>query len=335
MHFLAIGIFVVVILAFLALDLGVFHRGPRKISTRAALGWTGVWVSVSLLFNVAVYFLYEHHWLDLGLGDKPLEGWKAAVLYFTGYAVELSLSLDNIFVIAMIFSYFNVPAQYQHRVLFWGIVGALVMRGIMIVLGTALIERFEWIVYLFGALLIYTAWRMLRLQDEKIEPERNPLVRLARRCYPVTSDFVGERFFSRLDGRLAITPLFLVLLLIESTDLLFAIDSIPAVMAITTETFIVFTSNIFAILGLRSLYFALAGLMDMFRYLKVSLAFVLFFVGLKMCLSHLLHDVPGLSDVLPLISLGVIVSALATGIIASITIAKREPLGESQPATDP
>jgi tellurite resistance protein TerC len=231
--------------------------------------------------------------------------------------MEKSLSVDNIFVIALIMRYFAVPGKYQHRVLFWGIVGAMVMRGIMIGLGTWLIEEFDWILYIFGALLIVTAVKMLIADNENIEPDKNPWVRLARRLYPVTPHFDGHNFFSTLDGRRAITPLFLVLIVVESTDLLFAIDSIPAIFGLTTDPFLVFTSNIFAILGLRSMYFALAGLMDKFKYLKVSLVFLLAFIGVKM----LIHDAYPIETS---VSLAVILGILSVGVIASLLALQRE-----------
>jgi tellurite resistance protein TerC len=313
MEILVIAGFVIVILALLALDLGVFNRKAHIISTPEALAWTSLWVSVALCFNVGVYYMYETHWLDIGLYAQPqLSGRDAAMMFLTCYVVELSLSLDNIFVIALIFAYFAVPAQYQHRVLFWGILGALVMRGAMIGAGTALVQRFHWMIYVLALVLIWSAIKMLRSGEEAPEPERNPLIRLARRLYPVTTAFEGERFFTRLDGRRAITPLFLVLIMIESTDLLFAIDSIPAALAITTDGFIVFTSNVFAILGLRSLYFALAGLLGMFRYLKYSLVFVLMFVGVKMLITFWDVHIPIGA------SLGIIGGALLVGVLASL-----------------
>ncbi len=279
--------FLVIVIGLLALDLGVLNRKAHVISTPEALGWTAIWVILALVFNVAVYYLYEHHLLGIGaeLGHE-LNGRQAALLFFTGYLVEKSLSLDNIFVIALIFAYFRVPAMYQHRVLFWGILGALVLRGAMILAGAALIRRFDWIIYVFGALLILTAVKMLVARHDNLEPNKNPLVKLARRLYPVSPDFEGSRFFTRLEGRRAVTPLFLVLLVVESSDVLFAVDSIPAIFAVTTDPFIVFTSNVFAILGLRSLYFVLAGIMDKFRYLKMSLVFLLAYIGVKMLLSH-------------------------------------------------
>ena len=310
--------FITFVLIMLTLDLGVFNRRAHVIGTREALKWTGVCVVLALIFNAAVYYLYEHHWFGIGLhvgGD--LSGQQAALQFFTGYIVEQSLSLDNVFVIALIFTYFRVPPMYQHRVLFWGIVGALIMRGMMIAAGTALIHRFEWITYVFGGLLIVTAVKMLIASQDELEPNKNPLVRLARRLYPVSHNFEEQRFFTRVDGRRAITPLMLVLLVVESTDVLFAVDSIPAVFAVTQDPFLVFTSNIFAILGLRSLYFAIAGLLGKFRYLKVSLVFVLAFVGVKMLIARH-YPIP------TLVSLAVISGVLVVGVLASIVRSRRE-----------
>lgn len=302
--------FIAIILILLALDLGVFHRHAHRVSTREAALWTSIWVATALLFNVAVYFIYKHNWQ--GIASLHHEGaWEAAVQFFTGYVIEKSLSVDNIFVIAMVFSYFSVPQEYQHRVLFWGILGALVMRGIMIALGAALINRFEWITYVFGGLLLVTAVKLFVAKLDQPEPEKNPLVRLARKVFPVTAGFEGQNFFVRLHGKRAITPLLLVLLVVETTDVLFAVDSIPAIFAITRDPFLVFTSNVFAILGLRSLYFVLAGAIDRFQHLKTSLVFVLAFVGVKMLISNHAH-IP------TWISLGVIGGILLLGVIASL-----------------
>jgi len=312
----------------LALDLGVFHRHAHVISIREALAWTGLWVALALVFNVAVYFLYERHWLGIGLElGHALTGRQAALQFFTGYLIEKSLSLDNVFVMALIFTYFVVPAVHQHRVLFWGVVGALVMRAAMILAGVALIRRFEWIVYVFGGLLLLTAVKMLVVRHDNLDPDKNPLVRFARRLYPVSTVFDGKRFFTTLDGKRAMTPLFLVLLIVESTDLLFAVDSIPAIFAITTDPFLIFTSNVFAILGLRSLYFALAGMMHRFRYLKMSLVFVLAFVGVKMILAHH-HPMP------TVVSLAVIVGILGVGIVASLVAGHRDTAALAAPLAD-
>jgi len=310
--------FLLMILAFLALDLGVFHRRAHAVGIREAFVWTTVWVVLAMGFTVAIYFMYGHHWLGVGLEvGHELSGRQAAEQFLTGYIIEKSLSLDNIFVIALIFSYFRIPAAFQHRVLFWGILGALLMRGGMIAAGAALLQRFDWVAYIFGLFLLATAVKMLIVRHDNLEPEKNVLVRLARRFMTVSDRLDGERFFTRVDGRRAITPLFLVLLLVESTDVLFAVDSVPAIFAVTRDPFLVFTSNVFAILGLRSLYFALAGAMSRFRYLKMSLVFVLAFVGVKMLLSHH-HAIP------TIVSLAFIVGILAVGIVASLIGAHRD-----------
>ncbi len=312
-------LFILLILALLFLDLGVFHKQNKVISAKEALLWTMFWVALALLFNIFIFYAYSHNWLGIGLGEHALKSGKdAALKFFTGYIIEKSLSLDNIFVIAMIFSYFKVEGKYQHRVLFWGILGALVMRGAMILAGTALIQTFDWMIYVFGGFLILTAGKMLFSGDEEIEPEKNFLIRAARKFFPVSPKFEGEKFFTVLDdGRKAVTPMFLVLLIIESTDLLFAVDSIPAIFAVTTDPFIVFTSNVFAILGLRSLYFALAAMIDQFRYLKISLVAVLAYVGVKMILSHHYPIPTGLS-------LGIIAGILCAGVAASLLASRRE-----------
>lgn len=304
--------FLILIFGLLALDLGVVNRRPSVVSTEAALGWSAFWISIALAFNLVVYLGYERHWL--GLGDAighALTGRQAGLQFLTGYVIEKSLSLDNIFIIALLFSYFRVPPEYQHRVLFWGILGAIVFRGAMILAGAALIARFEWIVYVFGALLLVTAVKMLIARHDNLNVERNPLVKLATRILPMTSDFEGSRFLVHRDGRWFMTPLCLVVIAVESSDVLFAVDSIPAIFAVTRDPFIVFTSNVLAILGLRSLYFALAGAMRKFRYLKMSLVFILSFVGVKMLLVHV-HPIP------TPISLAVIGGILFVGVVASL-----------------
>jgi tellurite resistance protein TerC len=258
----------------------------------------------------------------------PEDGREAATMYFTGYLVEQSLSMDNIFVIALILSFFQVPAAYQHRVLFWGILGALVMRGVMIALGAAIIHQFDWVIYFFGALLIYTAIKMLFAQDEELDLEQNRLVKLIRRIVPVYPGFVGDHFFTKLNGKLAVTPLFVALMMVESTDLLFAVDSIPAVFGITQDPFLVFSSNVFAILGLRSLYFALVDLLDRFRYLKYSLVAILFFVGSKMIAHHYI-------TFSPIVSLLVIAICLGLGIGASFVIPAPPHEEKAEPAQEP
>lgn len=295
-HWLWIG-FNAFVLLMLALDLGVFHRKAHVVSFRESIAWTVAWVTLALLFNLGV----AHYLGD----DKGLE-------FFTGYVIEKSLSVDNVFVFALLFAYFRVPAVYQHKVLFWGILGALVLRATMIALGAKLISEFAWIIYVFGAFLIFTGIKMIVKNETEIHPENNPVVRLFRRLMPVTPDFRGSKFFVRENGLLMATPLFVVLLLVEFTDLIFAVDSIPAIFAVTTDPFIVYTSNVFAILGLRSLYFALAGVMDKFHYLKIGLGVVLSFVGVKMLLAHS----PWKIDTH--VSLGVIVSVLAASVVASL-----------------
>jgi tellurite resistance protein TerC len=317
--------FVFFVMSMLALDLGVLNRKAHEIGVKEAFMWTVFWVALAIGFDVLIYFMYEHHLFGMGREiGRVMNGRQASLMFFTGYLIEESLSLDNIFVIALVFEYFQVPRIYQHRTLFWGVVGAQILRGLMIGAGVILIRRLEWMIFVFGVLLILTAIKLL-LQDEKeIDPDRNPLVRIARRIYPVSRGYEGERFFTRMDGRRAITPLFLVLLVVESMDVLFAVDSIPAIFSVTLDPFIIFTSNVFAILGLRSLYFALAAIMGMFKYLKISLVFILGFVGVKMLLSHLVHIETS-------VSLGVIAGILAAGVIASMISTKRELSSKAPP----
>jgi tellurite resistance protein TerC len=260
------------VLLMLALDLGVFHRKNHEVSVKEALTWTFIWITLALVFNAIIYY-----W----------KGQQQALEFFTGYLVEKALSIDNIFVFIMIFTYFQVPSKYQHKVLFWGILGALVMRVIFIFAGVALIQKFHLTIYIFGALLIYTGYKMFYHNNLKIEPDKNPVIRFFKRFIPVTSEMHEDKFFVKLEGKRFATPLFLVLILIETTDLIFAVDSIPAILAITQDQFIVYTSNVFAILGLRSLYFALAGIVHRFWLLSYGLAVVLIFVGLKMLLIDL------------------------------------------------
>lgn len=317
--------FVVVILFLLALDLGVLNRKAHVIRVREALLWTAFYIFLALVFNVVVYFMYENHWLGIGARiGLPTNGKTAAYEYLVGYIIEKSLSLDNIFVIAIIFSYFSVPMEFQHRVLFWGVVGALVMRGLMIAAGATLLQAFSWMNYVFGALLIFSAAKMMLAHNAEVDPENNPLVKLARRMFPVTPGFEGQKFITTLNGRRAITPLFLVLLVVESTDVLFAVDSIPAIFAVTKDPFIVFTSNVFAILGLRSLYFALADLMDKFRYLKTSLVFLLAYIGGKMIIVHYYKShVDEKFTVDAVFSLVIIAMILAVGVLASLMAGRR------------
>jgi tellurite resistance protein TerC len=303
--------FLILIALVVALDLGVFHRKHHIISLPEALGWTAVWVSLALAFNVGVFYLYELNPSGWDIDTQQLTGREAAIQFFTGYLVEKSLSIDNIFVIAMVFAHFRVPLAEQHRVLFWGIFGAVILRGLMIFGGIALIERYDWVVYVFGAILIFSAASMLVVRHDNLAPDSNVMVRLVRRVYPVTTEFHGSRFFVPVNGVRHATPLFLALVLVETSDVTFAIDSIPAIFAITRDPFIVFTSNVFAILGLRSLYFVLAGLMERFRYLKMSLVFLLAYIGVKMLLVHH-YPIPNL------VSLAVIGGILTLGILASV-----------------
>jgi len=310
MIFLWIG-FIAVVLLLLAFDLGVLNRKSHVISIKEALAWTAFWVLLSLGFNVVCYFMYEYHWFGIGLSTAvETSGRQAALQFLTGYIIEKSLSLDNIFVIALIFNYFQVPPQYQHRVLFWGILGALIMRGAMIAAGTALISRFDWIIYVFGGLLILSAIKMMFDKHDKTDLDKNLFVKYAKRMFPVAPDYEKQRFFTRINGRKAITPLFLALLVVEGADVIFAVDSIPAIFAITLDPFIVFTSNVFAILGLRSLYFALSAIMDRFYYLKASLVILMAYVGVKMLISHYIKIPTALS-------LAIIGGVLLLGVMAS------------------
>ncbi|MDX9725908.1 MAG: TerC family protein [Bacteroidales bacterium] len=296
--------FHVLVFTVLALDLGVFNKNAHKISLKEALTWSAVWVLLAMAFNAFVLFEF---------------GKTKALEFFTGYVIEYSLSVDNIFVFILIFTYFSVKPQYQHKILFWGILGALVMRGIFIFAGVALINRFHWIVLIFGAFLVFTGIKMLFQKESSasVSPEKNPLVKVLRKFMPVTEALHGDSLFVRQNRKLYATPLFLVLLVVESSDLIFAVDSIPAILAISHDTFIVYTSNIFAILGLRSLYFAVSGIMGFFRYLKVGLALVLSFVGLKMLAAYFHFEIP------ILISLSVIVSILVISILASVIIKEK------------
>jgi tellurite resistance protein TerC len=357
--------FILLILILLALDLGVFNRHAHVVTVKEALGWSALWISLGLLFSVFIYFAYENHWMKIGLDaignvaldpiDKtPLEGRSATLKYLTGYVIEKSLSVDNIFVIAIIFSFFAVPAMYQHRVLFWGILGALIMRGLMIFLGAELIYRYHWIIWIFGGFLIFTGIRMLFMSTDHGDPSRNPIVRLTRKFFPITTHYHGQHFFVRAGsawsqeaatpgalaepdpsvqsakpGALMLTPLALALVLVETTDLIFAVDSIPAIFAITGDPFLVFTSNVFAILGLRSLYFALAGMINKFRYLKASLAIVLTVVGVKMLASEFFKQLLGSNFNFYLLAMIFVI--LATGVLASIYNPKQPQAVSSMP----
>jgi tellurite resistance protein TerC len=312
-------VFIVFVISMVALDLGVFHRKDRVITIRNSLGWSAFWIALAMLFNLFVYLLYENNYEWASLATEQLSGRQAAAQFLMGYVLEKSLSLDNIFVIAMVFSYLKVPLAMQHRVLFWGILGAVVLRGVMIGLGVALINRFDWVAYLFGAFLLYSAVRMLMLRNENLEPADNPLVGLARRWLPVTDRYHGHQFLVKVDGKRMATPLMLALLLVESSDVMFAVDSIPAVFAVTRDPFIIFTSNVFAILGLRSLYFVLATYMEKFRYLKHALVFVLAYVGVKMIISNHYHIPDGAS-------MAIILGILLVGVVASIRGGSKDPV---------
>jgi len=292
------------VLAMLALDLGVFHRQSHEVKGREALVWSGVWIGLALVFNVVVW-----QW----------RGAQAGTEFLTGYLIEKALSVDNIFVFLLIFAYFKVPAALQHRVLFWGIIGALVMRAICIALGAALLKEFHWMVYVFGAILIASGIKMLTSHGKEIDPEKNPLLKLFRRFVPVTEGYEGDKFFVLREGRRWATPLFVALLFIEISDLIFAVDSIPAILAITSDPFIVYTSNVFAILGLRALFFALADVMGRFRFLHYALSAILVFVGIKMLISEVVGKIP------TGISLGVVIGMLAAAVVASIIYDKNQP----------
>ncbi len=348
-------IFIAFVLIMLALDLGVFHRKSHVVGFKESLGWSAFWITLGVSFSALIYHAYQGHWFGLGMALDPLDGTLndgrlAATKYLTGYVVEKSLSVDNIFVIAMVFSGLGVPARYQHRVLFWGILGALVLRGVMIGLGATLVHNFHWILYLFGVFLIFTALKMLFMKEEEVHPDDNRIVGWIRKRFPVTRDFHGQHFIIRAGeawseepaepgdapkidpaiaaapaGKWMLTPLAIALILVEITDLIFAVDSIPAIFAITADPFLVFTSNVFAILGLRSLYFALAGLISNFRYLKPALSLILLLVGVKMLTAKWLKM--WLGDSFNLTVLAVIIGILVTGIVTSMLVGKKpEPL---------
>ena len=296
------GGFTLFVLAMLALDLGVFNRKAHVVGFREALTWTGVWVTLAMIFNAGVWYF---------------AGPQKALEFFTGYLIEYSLSADNVFIFALIFSYFAVPPQWQHKVLFWGVLGALVMRVIMIFAGVALISRFHWILYFFGAFLIFTGLKMIFKKDEEVHPEHNPIVRWFRKLVPVSRGHHEDKLVVRVDGRLMATPLLVVLVCVEVTDVIFAVDSIPAIFAVTLDPFIIYTSNVFAIMGLRSLYFVLGGMMGMFHYLKVGLGGVLSFIGVKMLLGHTAWKID------TLVALGVVAAILAASVVASLVHARR------------
>ncbi len=345
-------IFIGFVFVMLALDLGVFHRKSHVVGFKESLGWSAVWIGLGLAFSVLVHQAYSHHWFGLGLQVDPVDGLVntgglAATKYLTGYVVEKSLSVDNIFVIAMIFGSLAVPPRYQHRVLFWGILGALVMRGLMIGVGVALVQHFHWVLYLFGVFLILTAIKMLLMKEKEEHVEENMLIRWLRKKYPITKHYHGQYFMVRAGskasheasepgapvledpvvaaapaGKWLLTPLAVALVLVEVTDVIFAVDSIPAIFSITADPFLVFTSNVFAILGLRSLYFALAGMIAKFAYLKPALSLILLVVGVKMLTAKWLKL--WLGDSFNLIILGLILGILLTGVLTSLLLAKRD-----------
>ena len=290
------------VLGMLAVDLGIFHRKAHSVSIKEATAWSAVWIALAMIFNLGIYYAWGQ--------EKALE-------FLTGYVIEKSLSVDNLFVFLMIFQYFATPAEYQHRVLFWGILGALLMRGLMIWLGSELISRFNWLLYVMGGFLVFTGIKMLASEDdEKVEPEKNWAIRMARKFFPISPAFQGSHFVIVHESRKMLTPLALVLLMVETTDVIFAVDSIPAIFAITSDPFIVFTSNVFAILGLRSLYFVLAGAIDYFRFLKVGLSLVLVFIGAKMLIHHWV-------PIRPTVSLIVVTGIIAISILISMIVGKK------------
>mgnify|MGYP002623724947 CR=1 FL=1 len=308
------------VVAILLLDLGVFHRKPKALTFLEASAWSVFWVALGLGFNVLVFFLYEHNWVGVGLAfPEDISGRQAALEFLTAYLLEKTLSLDNIFVIALIFSHFRIPLQYQHRLLFWGIFGALVMRGGMIAAGAAAIHRFEWVTYIFGMLVLITAARLIVVRHDNIDPSTSIFTRVVSKFVPVTDGLRGDRLTVVEGGRRMATPLLVALIMIEGSDLMFAVDSVPAVFAVTDDVFLVYSSNVFAILGLRSLYFTLAPLLEQFRFVRPTLVLILAFVGLKMlAFRHFSLPVE--------VSLGVIFGILAAGILASIFLPERTPV---------
>lgn len=304
------AVFIAFIIVFLALDLGVFNKEDHVIKTKEASIWTAIWVTIALSFSGIIYWLFANGMVDNPTGLTPN---KAVLKYITGYLIELSLSVDNVFVIAVIFSAFKIPPIYQHRVLFWGILGAIVFRALMIFFGVALITRFDWIIYVFGVFLLYTAFKMLKGDEHEFNPKKSFVFRQIKKMYPITATIKGHNFFIKKMGITAATPLFVALIVIELTDILFALDSIPAILAITADPFIVFSSNILAILGLRSMYFLISRMLEKFRFINYSLVVILAFVGLKMLFTHQVE--------LPeWVSLTVIAASLLGGVIASLAI---------------
>jgi len=311
------GGFLLLIGTLIAFDLGVLHRDPEVLTVRTALRRWSVWFALALVFNIYVYFLYEYNWLGWGnTARTDLSGQDAAIQYLTGYLIELSLSVDNVFVIATIFQYMRIPDALQYRILVWGILGAIILRGIMISAGVLLIASFDWVSYIFGAVLLLSAVRLAMLRDDNVTPEQSLILQLAGRLYPVSPKLDGGRFFTMLNGRRAATPALLTLFMVEWADVMFAVDSVPAIFAVTRDPFLVFTSNVFAILGLRTLYFVVSGMMEKFRFVKWSLVVILAFVGLKMIIENHIH-------LQPLLSLCVIVAVMGAGVIGSIWYERR------------
>ncbi len=320
--------FLFFVAALVALDLGILNRNYREIKFQEALAWTAVWFCVALIFNLFIYLLYGQNWLGwAAVSTHHLNGEQAALQFFTGYLVEKSLSIDTIFVIAMIFCYLKVPLSEQHRVLFWGILGAVILRGVMILGGIPLVDRYDWLIYVLAMLLIASAVKMLVIRHDMLDPDITLVIRWTKKLFPVTDAFDGDRFFTMQQGTRVATPLFLALILTEASVIIFSIDSVPAILPVTRDPFLIFTSNVFAILGLRSLYFALAGMMDRFRYLKVSLAFLLAYIGVKVLLTHH-HPIPNL------VSLAIIGGILAVGVGASLLAANRDTAELVSPLVD-
>lgn len=336
-------LFLVLVFVLLALDLGVLNRKVHVIGTKEALKWTIFWIALALLFSVAIYFMYENHWWGIGIHEGADDnGAVATTNYITGYLIEKALSLDNIAVIAMVFAAFRVPLQFQHRVLFWGILGALIFRGIMIAIGAVAIAKFGWILWVFGAFLIFIAFKTTFAKEhDESNPQDNFLLKVAKKFMPVTERIEGMHFFLKIDGKWLMTPLFLALIVVESSDIVFAVDSIPAIFAITTDPFIVFTSNIFAILGLRSLYFVLASILEKFRFLKYAIGFILAYVGVKLLIpagfaiynaafgtDHVAFHLPNWS------SLTVVAGSILIAIVASLLYDKKHPTPKVQAESD-
>lgn len=306
-------IFLLIVFALLALDLGVFHRKNEKVSMKASLAWTGVWVAIAVLFGGVVYWMYANN--IMGVNPHGMKASHAMIDYYTGYVIEESLSLDNIFVIAMIFKYFRIQDRFQHNILFWGILGAVFFRLGMILVGAKFVESFEWATYIFGGILLFSAFKMMKEGEEAEDFEKSFSVRILNKIYPINWTIQDGSYIKVIDGKRFATPLLAALVVVEFSDILFAVDSIPAIFSITTDSFIVFTSNIFAILGLRNLYFFLSNMLDKFRFMKYSLIVVLMFVGFKMIFVHYIH-IPAL------VSLGIILLSLTMGVLASLTATK-------------